>query len=570
MEVMRIRRRLAHIGIAVAVLGAAGGVAAFVSGWRPGTSTECTTTTEATDLGSFPYHPLAYHLDLSILAYHLYGQSLIWPFDPYYEERAETFGSGRNDFLDEVRDWVVSVEGPAQVQAPDGLGDLRGPGALSGFDNNPRHDPIVYDYSLIHPWSSTVVNAAGRWIEYLTPTEITGRLLDVYVAYRPIGGDASAVVIDRVIPNRIDADADATDILIAFEGGTGDKGEADQPHSQSLLGFVLARSRGGDAGYDLHVAFRGSRSGAAGRAFFQALSTGNATGNPDWITDLGFRLINDEAGAGHITTDGKVARGFATSIGSTLPTMFAGMEMLGGIMDGPPTNIYVTGHSLGGALAQHFTSAVLLGDQYGPNGTGTAMPATLEAWPWQQIKLITFGAPRAGDEDWARPLTIEGLQSEFYADGLIPFDRDALDSADPEIVPRLLDANRPVGYRTLISNDPITNDVIDDGKGVGKTVYVNLACGNDPFGLPDAGAHEPEAIRDFILLATADDRTPETAWRYLDLSELSPDRNAGEAGTLAEFEKLRDAVVEYYADRGLWFDTAAFLEYFDLMLSIDN
>ena len=34
------------------------------------------------DLGSFPYHPLVYHLDLSILAYHLYGQSLVWPFDP--------------------------------------------------------------------------------------------------------------------------------------------------------------------------------------------------------------------------------------------------------------------------------------------------------------------------------------------------------------------------------------------------------------------------------------------------------------------------------------------------------
>ena len=36
----------------------------------------------------FPYHPWVYHLDLSILAYHLYGQSLVWPYDPYYEEHA--------------------------------------------------------------------------------------------------------------------------------------------------------------------------------------------------------------------------------------------------------------------------------------------------------------------------------------------------------------------------------------------------------------------------------------------------------------------------------------------------
>jgi hypothetical protein len=552
------------------VLVLAGGIAALVSGWRPGVSTDCPTPSASAELGTFPYHPLAYHLDLSILAYHLYGQSLIWPFDPYYEERAETFGSGRNDFMAEVRTWTETVAGPAQVDAPEGLGDIRGPGVLSGFDNNPRHDPILYDYSLLHPWSSTVVNAAGRWIEYLTPDEITGAIRDVYVAYRPTGADEATVTIDRIEPQRDDAADGAADILIAFEGGTGDKGEVGQPHSQSLMGFALARSRGDGAGYDVHLSFRGSRSGAAGRAFFQALSTGNATGNPDWITDLGYRLIDDGAGAGHVTTVGKVARGFATSMESILPKVFAGLEMLAQAKDGNPTNIYVTGHSLGGALAQHFTSAVLLGDRYGPGGRGAAMPASVAAWPWEQIKLITFGAPRSGDEDWARPLTIERLQSEFYDDGLIPFDRDALDSADPEIVPRLLDATRPVGYRALISNDPITNDVIDDGKGVGKTVYVNLACGNDSFGLPDAGAHEPEAIRDLILLATADTRTPATAWRYLELTELAPDRNSAESGMPGEFAKLRDAILAYYADRGLWFDAEAFLAYFDLMRSIER
>ena len=75
---------------------------------------------------------------------------------------------------------------------------------------------------------------------------------------------------------------------------------------------------------------------------------------------------------------------------------------------------------------------------------------------------------------------------------------------------------------------------------------------------------------DFILLATADDRTPETAWRYLDMTELYPDRIADDAASPAEFEKLRDAILEYYADRGLWFDTATFLEYFDIMSSLEN
>ena len=81
-----------------------------------------------------------------------------------------------------------------------------------------------------------------------------------------------------------------------------------------------------------------------------------------------------------------------------------------------------------------------------------------------------------------------------------------------------------------------------------------------PSAFPMQVRHEPQAIRDFILLATADDRTPETAWRYLDMTELYPDRIADDAASPAEFEKLRDAILEYYADRGLWFDTATFLD----------
>ncbi|MFY9345810.1 MAG: hypothetical protein WAT39_25185 [Planctomycetota bacterium] len=512
------------------------------------------------ELGTFPYHPLVYHLDLSILAYQVHGQSLVWPFDPYYEERADPLGSARDDFMARVRTWARTLPNPTTVNA------YRGPGI--GLDQNPGHDPVVYNYSRVHPWSSCVMNAADQWTEYLTPRPITARISQVLVAYRyrPTTGPEE-VRIETLSGPQLpgDRDADGRDVLLAFEGGTGDKGEPNMPPSQSLMGCVLVRSTGA-ASYDLHIAFRGSRSGKATRAFFEALSTNDATGNPDWITDLGYAAA-PEPGRSVVTTVGEVARGFATSIRSINPQLFACLERVASLKNAPPTNIYVTGHSLGGALAQDFVSVVLLGNAYGPDGAGPAMPATLRPWPWRQIKLITFGAPRSGNEVWARALTAK-LDSVYYERGLIPFDGDAFASTEPTIVPRLLDANRPAAFRVLISTDPITNAIPgDDGQPVGKTVYVNKDQGTVA-GLPSAADHEPEAIRNFILAATRDERTPPIAWRYRNLSELPPTRSADERGTQTGFQKLRDATLDYYSSRGQWFDASGFMNDFMQLLLI--
>ncbi|MGK0263814.1 MAG: hypothetical protein ACI8UD_002467 [Planctomycetota bacterium] len=513
------------------------------------------------ELGTLPYHPLVYHLDLSILAYQLHGQSLVWPFDAFYEERAEPFGSTRDDFMDNVRAWALTQPNSSVLDS------YRGPGI--GLDQNASHDPVLYNYSRIHPWSSNVMNADSEWTEYLTPREITARINQVYVAYRhrPTGG--SDEVRLEALPQQItpgDRDADASDVLLAFEGGTGDKGEANMPASQSLMGFVLLRSTGASS-YDVHVSFRGSRSGTAGRAFFEALSTNNASGNPDWITDLGFASVPEPLRSS-IATTGNVARGFATSMKSILPQLIACLQKTAELRGGSPNNIYVTGHSLGGALAQHFASAVLIGDDYGPAGSGTAMPAMLRSWPWSNLKLITYGAPRAGDESWARELTTEQLQSPYYDRGFVPFDDDALRSIDSSIGPRLIDPSRPVGYRVLISTDPITNAIPgEDGGPVGQTVYVNKTdSSTSVFGVPSPDDHEPEAIRNKILGATADPRTPRIAWRYRPLSELPPERSEGERGSQLGFQKLRDATLDYYSSRGLWFDQTAFVADFMQLL----
>jgi hypothetical protein len=532
-------------------------IACFAALPSCGSSSEDAAPPALVELGSFPYHQLVYHLDLSILAYQIHGQSLVWPFDPYYEERADPFGSPRDDFMAGVRTWSANLPTTSAVDS------YRGPGI--GFEKNPNHDPIIYNYSRIHPWSSCIMNAEGRWTEYLTPGEITERIQQVYVAYRyrpPAGQDE--VRVEMLPEQRIPGDrrADAADVLLAFEGGTGDKGEANMPASQSLMGIVLLRSTG-TASYDVHIAFRGSRSGKAARAFFEALSTQDATGNPDWITDLGFASAPEPTRSA-ITTIGNVARGFATSVRSITPQLFACLQRVAELRSGPPTNIYVTGHSLGGALAQHFTSAVLLGNQYGPDGAGADMPPTLQSWPWTKMKLVTFGAPRAGDEAWARALTTLKLQSKYYDRGIIPFDGDALETSDGAIAPRLLNADSPVAYRVLISTDPITNAIPgEDGSPVGQTVYVNKINDSSVLGVPDAEDHEPEAIRSKMLQGIQDPRTPAVAWRYRALSELPPERSDSERGELAGFQKLRDAMLQYYSDPKLWFDVPAFLADFD-------
>ncbi|HEY2365296.1 MAG TPA: hypothetical protein VGH87_02880, partial [Polyangiaceae bacterium] len=508
--------------------------------------------------GTFPYHPLVFHLDLAILAYQLHGQSLVWPFDPYYEERTHGVGVSRDAFIAKVAAWVL--EQAAAQAGVTALGTFRGPGALGGFPNNATHDPIIYDYSLIHPWSHAIMNAAAEWTEYLTPDAITSRIRDVLVSYRRAGGAASDMALDAAPLGRDDRTTGATDVLIAFEGGTGDKGEPGQPASQSLMGCVLMRRT--FEGYDVHVAFRGSRSGDATRAATSALPTDQPSGNPDWITDLGSDKISAADGVGDVTLVGSVCRGFAHSMESILPAVFRAFEKVDEIAGGvPPRNVFVTGHSLGAALAQVFTSAILLGDR-------SAMPAALAAWPWATMKMITFAAPRAGDVQWAKTLTADHLQSDFYNAPLLPYDPDALYVTNPEIVARLFDETRPCGFRVLVSNDPISMNVFG-GSHTGKTVYVNGDLQTDWVAPPSFDSHEPITIRKYIVDAMSDARTPPIAWRYRALTELAPAYDATQAGSDAELAKLRDAVLQYYADAGEWFDAATFTSHFDLMTSIE-
>ena len=514
------------------------------------------------DLGTFPYHPLVFELDLAILAYQLHAQSMVWPIDPFYEEHADSTGTSRDTMMALVHAWA-NARGPAQIAAVTGLDGYRGPGVLAGLPDNPLHDPIIYDYARVHPWSHAITNNDDQWTEYLTPDPLVRRIRDVYVAARRIGD--GTIDVTQVAPGRVDSDPDATDVLCAFEGGTGDKGEPGQPASYSLMGFVLVRDTAD--GYDIHVTFRGSRSGSAFRAASEALSTAEATGNPVWITDLGFAM---EART-DVTTVGGVSRGFAHSMTADLPGVFACLAKAAELRGGAPAHIYVTGHSLGGGLAQHFTSAVLLGDQYGPDGTGAAMPDALRGWPWPQIKLVTFSAPRAGDFPWAHAMA-EKLGSRIYDPGPIEtVDADARLVLDPGIAAALHDPAKPAGFRVLISTDPITTTTFGgDGVHVGSTVYVNGTSVLDWIGIVSTADHEPANVRKDMTDQFDDPRNPPLAWQYLATTDLVPDRDDGAKGTPAEMQKLANGLLAYYADRDIYFDAAAFQADVDLLFAIER
>eukprot|EP00122_Pirum_gemmata_P012278 Pgem_evm1s11404 len=67
---------------------------------------------------------------MSTYAYNLHGQSIAFPFDPYYTDTME-----RGKFMDRVRD---SFENPNE--------SYRGYGGAAGFPKNKLQDPIMYNY----------------------------------------------------------------------------------------------------------------------------------------------------------------------------------------------------------------------------------------------------------------------------------------------------------------------------------------------------------------------------------------------------------------------------------------
>jgi hypothetical protein len=416
------------------------------------------------------YDEYVYLLDLCTFSYQLHAQTLVWPVDPYYEQWRESKVSVGGDqnarreaFMAELRKTLDHGK----------VIDWRGPGVCSGKPTNVLLDPIISDYRRINPWRASFTRPdmeSDGWVVYNTPREITERIKNVNIVYdNPPQTDLALHQPLPGAPVQV-----PSDILYCFEGATGAVGMQGDPNptkgdlepAWSIMGFVLARTitdvdikrttanpaQPVEVGYDIYIAFRGSRSGLL--RLMQAKSS--KAGNPDWVTDLELLKHIDDP---DINPHGRCARGFRTSLKHTLPNIMDCLKRIHTRKNHPPRSIYVTGHSLGGALASAFTSAVLLGTKYGPNGLGQAMPDEIRIWPWRATQVVTFGAPGGGD------------------------------AAFQETFDKVINSSR-----VWVHGDVITLQAL--GSPVGEGYHLKPGIGHDV--MPKA-AHDPCFIRRFLI-----------------------------------------------------------------------
>ena len=334
-----------------------------------------------------------FNLDLCTLAYQFYHQSLCLPLDPWYDMMSRVGSDRRNNICRFTHDYSANL----------GLehGFYSGPNAARGWrESNLNLDPILTNYKHIDTTSPAFTRDGERFLAVVAPSYVTRNIKTVEgIRYRT---KPTSYPYNDVELFRIRETPSGDDHLIAFEGGTGSDGKSDP--SWSLMGFVLMHKT--QTGYDAHIVFRGSRSGASlAKTVWRAQDAiGAHKGNPDWITDLrGTTQIDLPL----ISKVGKVTEGFGESLPTMLGTITACCKYLEQKYPAPE-HIYVTGHSLGAGLASQFVSSVIQGSY------GDVLRNEVRGWDWGKTTLVAFAQPIPGDPSFAANFDKLSPSSQHY------------------------------------------------------------------------------------------------------------------------------------------------------------
>lgn len=258
-----------------------------------------------------PNFTMALHmLEFCRFIYRAYAQTCVYPMDPFFEAHGEGKWQGARDRLIE---WIHTSRGTPK--------ELR------------KFDPIEYDLEHTpHP---------RRGVAYRGGT---GKQPFILFHPRPLDkriGEATGFdLTGKRLESHVIQDQGSTWRCCHFQGKTGMTQTYPTAGWPSWMGACL---------YDptnktMVIVFRGSRSGSGGRALAQAQA--RSEGNPDWVTDMNhLKGVEVERLRGAM-----LSCGFWYAYESCLPSLEAAFHAaLGG---GQLEQVFYTGHSLGGALAQ--------------------------------------------------------------------------------------------------------------------------------------------------------------------------------------------------------------------------
>ncbi len=266
-------------------------------------------------------------VELCRFSYKMYAQTVKFPFDPFFEGDEKSTGGLTN--VAQVTRKRMMAHIHDLLKTPHG--DVR------------KFDPIQYRLDAPPNPSKSTVYRGETDSSYLIfgPSTWDDRI-GAYAGFDTNGKDLNCQ------PDLVGSGRDCR--CGYFQGETGMTANHPKSGWRSFLGAVIYDPTTQTA----YIVFRGSRSGDGKRSLLGAQFF--SEGNPDWVTDMNHVKETNpynpqfQFGDTYDRSNVRLAGGFWRSYASSSKSMEAAFNYA--VRGGSVASICVTGHSLGGALAQ--------------------------------------------------------------------------------------------------------------------------------------------------------------------------------------------------------------------------